>query len=105
VAKFQLHSSFGLIGVAIIATGNTYIIVTYTTYMCDYRRGLDWWMDLFTTYTHDSELKAITAPPPIFTIHKSPQHPLSRSLAMASNSEAFSASLAQAFSSQSPVQN
>jgi hypothetical protein len=45
--------------------------------MCDYRRGMDWWMDLLTTYTHDSELQAITAPPLISTIHKSLQHPLS----------------------------
>jgi hypothetical protein len=44
---------------------------------CDCRQGLDWWIDLFTTYTHDSELHAITAPPLISTIHKSPQHPLS----------------------------
>jgi hypothetical protein len=35
------------------------------------------WMDVMTTYTHDSELQAITAPPLISTIHKSPQHPLS----------------------------
>jgi hypothetical protein len=64
------------------------------TYMCDYRRGLDWWMDLLTTYTQDSELQAITEPPLISTIHKSPQQPLSlsqpcvltsRSLATASN--------------------
>jgi hypothetical protein len=34
-------------------------------------------MDLLTTYAHDSELQAITAPPLISTIHKSPQHPLS----------------------------
>jgi hypothetical protein len=26
---------------------------------CDYRRGMDWWMDLLATYTHDSELQAI----------------------------------------------
>jgi hypothetical protein len=45
--------------------------------MCDYRRGLDWWLDLLTTYKHNSELQAITAPPLISTIHKSPQHPLS----------------------------
>jgi hypothetical protein len=44
--------------------------------MCDYRRGLDWWIDLLTTYTHDSELQAVTAPPLISTIHKSPQHQL-----------------------------
>jgi hypothetical protein len=31
-------------------------------YVRDYRRGLDWWMDLLTTYTHDSELQVITAP-------------------------------------------
>jgi hypothetical protein len=34
-------------------------------------------MDVLTTYTRDSELQEITAPPLIFTIHKSPQHPLS----------------------------
>jgi hypothetical protein len=45
--------------------------------MCDYRRGLDWRMDLLSTYTHDSELQelqAIPAPPLISTIHKSPQY-------------------------------
>jgi hypothetical protein len=46
-------------------------------YRCDCRRGSAWWMDLLTTYTHDPELQAITAPPLISTIHKSPQHPLS----------------------------
>jgi hypothetical protein len=34
-------------------------------------------MDLLTTYTHDSELQAVTAPPLISTIHKSPQQLLS----------------------------
>jgi hypothetical protein len=38
---------------------------------------LDWKMDLLTTYIHDSEIQAITAPPLISTIHKLPQHPLS----------------------------
>jgi hypothetical protein len=71
-------------------------------YVRDYRRGLDWWMDLLTTYTHDSELQAITAPLLISTIHQSPQHPLSlfpaccvftsRSLVTASNSGDSSAS-------------
>jgi hypothetical protein len=42
----------------------------------DSRRGLNWILDLLTTYTHDSELQAITASPLIATIHKSPQHPL-----------------------------
>jgi hypothetical protein len=32
-------------------------------------------MDLLTTYTHDSELQVIRAPPLISTIHKSPQQP------------------------------
>jgi hypothetical protein len=41
----------------------------------DFRRGLNWWMDLLTTYTHDSEV--ITELPLISTIDKSPQHPLS----------------------------
>jgi hypothetical protein len=38
------------------------------------------WVDewiLLTTYTHDSELQAIIAPPLISTTHKSSQHPLS----------------------------
>jgi hypothetical protein len=34
-------------------------------------------MDLLTTYTYNLKLQAITAPPLISTIHKSPQHPLS----------------------------
>jgi hypothetical protein len=34
-------------------------------------------MDFLTTYTHDLELQAITAPLIVCTIHKSPQHPLS----------------------------
>jgi hypothetical protein len=49
---------------------------TVTIYS-DYRWGLDWWKDLLTTLTHNSELQAITAPPLISTIHKSAQHPLS----------------------------
>jgi hypothetical protein len=70
--------------------------------MCDYRLGLDWWLDLLTAYTHDSELQAITASPLIPTIHKAPQHPLnlfpiycvftSCSLTTASNSGDSSAS-------------
>jgi hypothetical protein len=69
-------------------------------------------MDLLTTYTHDSELQAITAPPLISTIHKSPQHPLSLflgcymlPLTIASNSGDASASRAQILFSQPPVQN
>jgi hypothetical protein len=70
---------------------------------CDYRWGLEWWMDLLTTCTHHSELQVITAPLLISTIHKSPLHPLnlfpacsvnSRSLATSSNSGDSSASLA-----------
>jgi hypothetical protein len=71
-------------------------------------------MDLSTTYTHDSELQAITAPPLLSTIYKSPQHLLSlfpgccvfisRSLATASNNGDSSASRAQVFSSQPLVQ-
>jgi hypothetical protein len=37
----------------------------------------DWILDLLTTYTHDSQLQATTAPQLISTINKSPQHPLS----------------------------
>jgi hypothetical protein len=48
----------------------------YHVVWSDYR-FLDSSMDLLTTYTHDSELQAVTVPPQISTIHKSPQHPLS----------------------------
>jgi hypothetical protein len=37
----------------------------------------DWGMDLLTVYTHVWELQAITVPPLISTVHKSPQHLLS----------------------------
>jgi hypothetical protein len=50
-------------------------LLNIVTGMSDSRRGLYWWMDLLTIYTHDSELQAITAPPLISTIHKPPQHP------------------------------
>jgi hypothetical protein len=70
-------------------------------------------MDLLTTYTQNSELKAITAPPLISTVHKSPQHPTkpfpaccvftSHSLTTASNSG--NPSRTQVLSSQPPMQN
>jgi hypothetical protein len=71
--------------------------------MSDYRWGLDWWLDLLATYTHDWWLRVITAPPLISTIHKSPQQPLclsqlavftSRSLETVSNNGDSSASRA-----------
>jgi hypothetical protein len=37
------------------------------------RLGMEWWMDLLTTYTHHLELQVITAPSLISTIHKSPE--------------------------------
>jgi hypothetical protein len=36
----------------------------------DYRRGMDWWMDLLTTCTHHSELQVITALSLISTLYK-----------------------------------
>jgi hypothetical protein len=42
--------------------------------VCDCRQNLDWWIHLLTTYTHDSQVQAITVPPLISTIHKSPEH-------------------------------
>jgi hypothetical protein len=90
-------------------------ILILSRFRGDYRQGLDWWMDLLTTYTHDLELEAITAPLLISTIHKSPQHTLSLfaaccvfiscSLVAASNSGDSSASRTQVLSSQPPVQN
>jgi hypothetical protein len=65
---------------------------------------MDWILDLLTTYIHHSELQVITAPLLIYTIHRSPLHPLShfpaccvfssRSLATVSNSGDSSAFLA-----------
>jgi hypothetical protein len=77
---------------------------------------MDRWLDLLTTYTHNSELQGLTAPPLISTIHKSPQHPLSlcRACCVSTpavpwqrpcNSGGSSASLDQALSSQTPAQN
>jgi hypothetical protein len=40
-------------------------------YVCDYRRGMDWWIDLLTNYAHDPEPQAITVLSPIFTFYKS----------------------------------
>jgi hypothetical protein len=45
--------------------------------MCDYRRGMGWWMDLLTTYTHHLEIQVITTLSLISTLYKSLQHPLS----------------------------
>jgi hypothetical protein len=59
-------------------------------------------MALLITYTHDSELQAITTPLLISTIHRSPQHPLSLfQPATAPDSVDFSASRAQILSSVS----
>jgi hypothetical protein len=78
-------------------------------YECDCRRGLDWWLDLLTTYTHDSELQAITTPPLITTAHAKPFPAcfifFGPSLTTASNSGYSSASRAQVLSSQPPMQN
>jgi hypothetical protein len=65
-------------------------------------------MNLLTTYTHDSDVQTITAPPLISTIHKLPQTQLSvfqpavfisHSLATASASGDSLASLAEVLSS------
>jgi hypothetical protein len=45
--------------------------------LSNYRRGLDWRLDLLTTLTHDSWLHFIIAPLPIFTLYKLLQHTLS----------------------------
>jgi hypothetical protein len=52
--------------------------IYYDVYvMCDYRRGMDWILDLVISYTHHSELPVTTALLLISPIHKSPQNPLS----------------------------
>jgi hypothetical protein len=89
--------------------------VIYTIYGCDYRRGMNWWIDLLTTYTHNSKVKVNTALSLISTLYKSSQHPLSlfaaccifitRSLSTSSNIGDPTASRAHALSLQPPVQN
>jgi hypothetical protein len=82
-------------------------------WVCDYRRGLDWWMHLLSTYTNNSELQALTAPPLISARYKSlytKPFPAccvstSRSPATVSNSGDSSASCPQVPSSQPPAQN
>jgi hypothetical protein len=80
-----------------------------------YRRGLDWCMDVLTTYKHHLELQIITALSLMLTIFKSTQHALSpfpdcsifvsRFLATIFNSEDSSALCDQVSSSQPPGQN
>jgi hypothetical protein len=66
-------------------------------------------MDLMNTYTHDSKLQAITAPPLITTATAKPfpacYVTIIRCLATASNSGDSSASRIHDISSQPPVQN
>jgi hypothetical protein len=79
-----------------------------TICVCYYRRGMDWWMDLLTTYTHHSELQVITALSLIPILCKSSSAcsvSNSRSLATAPDSGDFSAFRDQVLSSQSPMQN
>jgi hypothetical protein len=54
-----------------------HVLITLSQFLCDYRRGVNWWMYLLTDYTHHSELQVITALSLISTFYKSPQHPLS----------------------------
>jgi hypothetical protein len=73
----------------------------------------DWWIDLLTNYTHNSDLQVITVPSLISTqITTAPARPSpacsvsdSCSLARASNTGDFSASRTQVLSSQLPMQN
>jgi hypothetical protein len=50
---------------------------------CDYRKGLDWRLDLLTSLTHDSWLHLIIAPSLISTLYKALQHTLSFSVCCA----------------------
>jgi hypothetical protein len=63
-----------------LTVATNYVIV-YNTVTCwsDYRRGLDWRLDLLTTYTQDSWLHLIIAPSLISTPYKSLQNTLSLS--------------------------
>jgi hypothetical protein len=76
---------------------------------------MDWILDSLTPCTYHSELQLITALSTIFTLYKSPQHPLnlfpaccvftSSSLTTASNSGDSSASRAQVLPSPTLVRN
>jgi hypothetical protein len=87
--------------------------------MCtgDYRRGLDWWIDLLTTCTHDSEIHCTCNYSATANLHNSQIttapaksspycYVFTRlSLATTSSSENSSAPHVQVLSSQTPVQN
>jgi hypothetical protein len=94
---------FGSVGSGIILSRLT----------CDFRRDMNWWMDLLTTSTHGSELQVITALPLICTVYKS-LHPksspacsvfTSRCLVTTLNSWDSSASCAQVLTSLPSVRN
>jgi hypothetical protein len=74
IPKLWMHFSFMRATCPYVILLDLFILIILSRFRGDYRRGLDWWMDLLTTYTHDSELQAITATPIIPTVHKSPQH-------------------------------
>jgi hypothetical protein len=44
------------------------------TIMDEYKRGMDWRMDLLITYTHDSELQALVTLSLVYTLYKSLEH-------------------------------
>jgi hypothetical protein len=81
-------------------------------YVCDYRRGFDWWMDLLTTYTrlgttNNYSITANLHNSQIITVLTKPFPPCyvftGRFLATASNNGDSPASRAQVLSSQLPV--
>jgi hypothetical protein len=61
---------------ALVIIHSLFITVTFLGCVT-IRRGMDWILDLLITYTHYSELRAITAPSLIYTLYSSPQRPLS----------------------------
>jgi hypothetical protein len=56
---------------------SSYKKMILSRFMGDYRRGMDSWMDLLTTYKHHPELQGITAPSLISKLYISPQQLLS----------------------------
>jgi hypothetical protein len=66
----------------IIVSQQEFYIYLYilSSSICDYRWGLDWWMDLLTTYTHESELPAIAVLLLMYTISETLQHMLGFSI-------------------------
>jgi hypothetical protein len=49
------HNVFALSNAEVVGSNTIRCMdICVTIYVCDYRRDMDWGMDILTTYTHDS---------------------------------------------------